>query len=272
MSPNIDKQEMRNYLLGTLVQDRRAAIEESILRDAQVYEELLIIEEELIDQYLANNLSPSERDQFETHFLITAERQKNLRFGRLLKGYLTSQSVAVPAENIPAAVSQGDNAAPAPTFFSFAARGTLLAASAAVVAGLAILLAVCWFATRRHAQGVVQEASALVVPVTLVPGTLRSGDAVTQPVPLPPKGVNVKLELQVSDPIYQNYKSELLRESKSVQSADKLKVEQKGDQPIVPWTIAGEVLRPGDYQVKLSGVLDSGQDEFIDNYSFRVSK
>ena len=32
----------------------------------------------------------------------------------------------------------------------------------------------------------------------------------------------------------------------------------------------GEMLSPGDYQVKLSGVLDSGADEFIDNYSFRV--
>ena len=267
---------MRNYLLGTLVQDSRAAIEESILRDAQVYEELLIIEEELIDQYLTNNLSPSERDQFETHFLITAERQKNLRFGRLLKRYLTSQAVAVPAKNFSAAVSQRENSAPAKTFLPFAgstaARRALLAASAAVVAGFAVLLVVCWFATRRHEQRVVQQDSALVVPVTLLPGTLRSGDAVTQRVPLPPKGVSVKLELQVSNLSYQKYKSELLRESKSVQSANELKVEQKGEQHIVPWTITGEVLSPGDYQVKLSGVLDSGHDEFIDNYSFRVGK
>ena len=40
----------------------------------------------------------------------------------------------------------------------------------------------------------------------------------------------------------------------------------------MPLTITGETLRPGDYQVKLSGVSDSGQDEFIDNYTFRVTK
>ena len=46
--------------------------------------------------------------------------------------------------------------------------------------------------------------------------------------------------------------------------------EAKGEQRIVPFTVTGEMLSPGDYQVKLSGVLDSGADEFIDNYSFRV--
>jgi hypothetical protein len=49
-------------------------------------------------------------------------------------------------------------------------------------------------------------------------------------------------------------------------------METKGAQQIVPLTITGERLSPGDYQVKLSGVSESGQDEFIDNYSFRVTK
>ena len=84
LTPNIDKREMRDYLLGNLDAERRAAIEESILCDPGIYEELLVAEEELIDQYVTNNLSPSEREQFETKFLITAERQKQLRFGRLL--------------------------------------------------------------------------------------------------------------------------------------------------------------------------------------------
>jgi hypothetical protein len=52
--------------------------------------------------------------------------------------------------------------------------------------------------------------------------------------------------------------------------SDELRLEAKGEQSIVPFTITGEMLSPGDYQVKLSGVLDSGADEFIDNYSFRV--
>ena len=263
---------MRDYLLGSLAEDRRAALEESILSDPGVYEELLVIEEELIDQYLGNNISPSERYQFETHFLITAERQRNLRFGRLLKRYLTSQPVVVPAEDIPAAVSQREK--PAPAKFPFAggtfARGPFLAVAAAVVAALALIVLLCWVATRRPEQHAVQQDSSRVIPVTLMPGSVRSGGAVTQRVSVPPKGVNVKLELQVTDRIFKNYKSELFRENESVQTADELKTDPNGDPHIVPWTIPGEVLSPGDYQVRLSGVLDSGQDEFIDNYSFRV--
>src|SRR5690242_12936724 len=112
---------MRNYLLGNLEVDRRAALEERILCDPGVYEELLVSEEELIDQYLGNNLSPSERQQFENHFLITAEREKNLRFSRLLRRYLDSQPASSAPVEIPVAVRQHETPAPAKTFLPFAA-------------------------------------------------------------------------------------------------------------------------------------------------------
>ena len=50
MNPKIDSQEMRNYLLGALEADSRMKLEERILSDPEVYEELLVVEEELIDQ------------------------------------------------------------------------------------------------------------------------------------------------------------------------------------------------------------------------------
>ena len=99
---------------------------------------------------------------------------------------------------------------------------------------------------------------------------MRSEGVVTQRVKVPPKGTDVKLELQLTNTSFHTYKSQLFRENESLQTTDALKMEAKGDQHIVPITIAGEILSPGDYQVKLSGVLDTGQDEFIDNYSFRV--
>src|SRR6185369_9159745 len=127
---------MRNYLLGTLEVDRRAALEERILSDPQFYEELLVSEEDLIDEYVTNKLSPSERQQFETDFLITAERQNNLRFGRLLRRYLDSQPIFVPRDEMPVTAGRQDEIdAPATKFFSFAAgsyaRGATLAVSMA---------------------------------------------------------------------------------------------------------------------------------------------
>ena len=74
-----------------LDRDHKTQFEERILTDPSVYEELLVDEEELIDQYVAGELSALEQKQFESHFLITPERQKNLRFGKLLYKYATSQ-------------------------------------------------------------------------------------------------------------------------------------------------------------------------------------
>lgn len=142
---------MRSYLLGTLAADHRTAFEERILCEPEIYKELLLTEEELIDQCLAGDLSQTERNQFEAHFLITAERQKNFRFGKLLKQYLNSQP-PLSSENISAA------------------------------------------------------------------------PPVEKPAP--------------------------------AQSSQ----------------LPAEIVSPGDYQGRLSGVLDSGQDEFIDNYSFGVSE
>lgn len=272
MSPNIDKEEMRNYLLGTLAADRRTELEESILCDPEVYEELLLNEEELIDQYVAGSLSNLEKHQFETHFLITAERQKNLRFGRLLKKYFNSQPAFLP-RSVPVAVGPAGKTAPANKTFPFPlalfGTGPALAISAAVLLCVGIVFCY-WLVARGPATRAVQQDTSRLMVVTLAPGSTRSSGT-TRRVTVPTKGVDVKLELEIANYRFQNYKSELFRESQRLDTQNELKMQARGEQHIVPLTISGEMLSPGDYQVKLSGVLESGQDEFIDNYSFRVT-
>lgn len=262
---------MRNYLLGILEVDRRTEFEEKILSDPDIYEELLVNEEELIDQYVAGSLSTLEKHQFETHFLITAERQKNLRFGRLLKRYLHSPP-ALAHENVPVPVGHAENIAPAnrlfPLFLASFGRGPVLAVSAALVLCLGLIFCY-WISARRPAASAIRQNNSRLMVVTITPGSTRSSGT-TERVTVPPKGVDVKLELEVANRSFNKYRSELIRESESLDTQDELKVETRGDQHFVPLTIAGDMLSPGDYQVKLSGVLDSGQDEFIDNYSFRV--
>ena len=101
MKPEIERQELRAYLFGTLDGDHKTQFEERILTEPDAYEELLLVEEELIDQYLAGDLSTVEQQQFESHFLITAERQKNLRFGQLLQQYADSHINLTEEPSIP---------------------------------------------------------------------------------------------------------------------------------------------------------------------------
>ena len=261
-------QEIKDYLLGTLELDRRTRLEERILCDPEAYEELLFVEEELIDQYVAGALSKLEQHQFETHFLITAERQKNLRFGRLLKKYLNS------GQNFQLAVGDAGQTATTkrslPFYLGPFGPKPALAFSAVAVALIGIIF-LCWLVIRKPGETTSQQTVQRVMVITLTPGSTRSGGT-TPRVTIPPKGVDVKLELELTNTSFQYYKSQLFRETQPLQTRNELKMETKGAQHIIPLTIAGAILSPGDYQVRLSGVLDSGEEEFIDNYSFRVTE
>ena len=259
MNPEIERQELRAFLLGTLDGDHQTQFEERILTEPTVYEELLLVEEELIDQYVAGDLPALEQQQFESHFLITAERQKNLRFGKLLQKYADSHL----------------NLTQEPQIQSFAlpqkpARRWAWVGIFAAILGCAGIMFVRGLVNKREAAGVVQPNTSRMMTVTLAPGTAGTERSNTQRVIFSPKGAEVKLELELKNPTFHNYKSELFRENKSLQISDELKLEAKGEQHVVPFTVTGEMLSPGDYQVKLSGILDSGANEFIDNYSFRV--
>ena len=269
LSPNADKEEMRAYLLGTLDSALKTEIEEKILYAPEVYEELLMVEEELIDQYVVGGLSELERRHFEAHFVVTAERQNHLRFGQLLKRYLNSHPIADPAA---AATSHVEKNAPAPKPFMF--PPSLVNSSSLItfcVVGVVLLglALVGWFTVGRSTGRLTQRHVEPAVVVTLAPGSITTGRDTARQVNVPPKGYNLKLELEVKSASFRNYRFELFRENKPVQTSAALPIEAKGEQYVIPLTIVGEVI-PGDYQVKLSGVSDSGIDEFVQNYSFRV--
>ena len=262
---------MRDYLLGTLDPDRRAKLDERLLREPEIYEEVLAAEEELIDEYVTGDLSKLEQHQFETHFAITVERQRKVRFGSLLKKYATTHPSRIADD--PVAANQIGKIAPAKKrspFFLPLMRRPALAYSAAVALVLTLLF--LWVLSRGPSDYQVSEqGTSDLITATLTPGSTRSSGT-TNRVNLPPKGrFRVRLDLELTNTSFNNYKSELFRESKSLLTNDELKTTARGAQQVVPVIIAGEILSPGDYQLKLSGVLDSGADEFIDNYSFRVT-
>ncbi|HEX6716602.1 MAG TPA: hypothetical protein VF088_05795 [Pyrinomonadaceae bacterium] len=252
MNPEIEKEGLRNYLLGNVDSARRTQLEERILSEPRVYEELSIVEADLVDQYLEGGLTELEQQQFETHFLIDPERQRNLRFGQLLKRY------AVAHQSAPASPPFQR-----PRF----GRRPVLVFSAAVVALFGIVV-LTWLVTRSTTQTNVHGGIPISEVVKLTPGATESGSA--PHVKVPPKGYDVTLELEVGNTSFRNYKSELFRGNRSLKTIQDLRMQEKDEQHVVPLTITGEILSPGDYQVRLSGLSDSGAAEFINNYSFHV--
>lgn len=246
---------MREYLLGTLEADQRSALQERILSDPQVYEELLAAEKELIDQYEAGGLSKQEQQQFETHFLDTAARQKNLRFGQLVNGRLNS--------------TLASKAAPAPFYLAAFRKAPILAVSGALAIWLGLVF-FSWQLAQESAEDLVKQSASGLVVVTLSPGS-TSTTGTTQLLTLPTRDADVKLELELTNTGFHNYKSELFRGSEALDTRDGLEVEAKGDRHVIPVIFTGGSLSPGEYRLKLSGIQNSGSDQFVDNYSFRVT-
>jgi anti-sigma-K factor RskA len=82
--------EIRKYLLGTLVEESRRGVEERLMTEEAFLEELTLVEGELIDDYVDGRLGVEERAGFEQHFLATEERRAQLRLTRALGRYATS--------------------------------------------------------------------------------------------------------------------------------------------------------------------------------------
>lgn len=118
--------------MGQLTDGAREEIEEDLLTNAELFEELLVVEDELIDEYLGGKLDPEERASFETHFLATSERHEKLRFGQAFNKYLSSQAASSAVRELKPSRGQW---AWTQTFFSSPLR---IAACALVVLGIAL--------------------------------------------------------------------------------------------------------------------------------------
>jgi len=78
---------LRQYLLGELSDDSRQRVEETLLADDDFYQELLIAEDELVDEYLAGTIPAGGRERFERHFLVTSARRRKLAFASAFRKY-----------------------------------------------------------------------------------------------------------------------------------------------------------------------------------------
>jgi hypothetical protein len=72
------------YLLGDLAEEQQVAIEDRAFSDKDYLALVTAVENDLIDEYVRRELSESERRQFETRFLASAERRKRVEFAKAL--------------------------------------------------------------------------------------------------------------------------------------------------------------------------------------------
>ena len=265
----VNEQEMRDYLLGGLTSGRRAELEALAQADENLREEFLALEEELVDQYLAGVLTVDECRSFEAGILTTERGQQKLHFAQLFERYRNSNLAVEPlaVHSVPAP-NKPPTPTPSPLFSTFY-RNPTFAVLSIVVVGLLITL-VCWtLVGPSRGTGVAGLVLGNEVVVKLAPDSTRSGSDVNR-VTAQAKNTQIKLVLELTKSDFKKYKIKLVRENQTIDFQEELKTESKDTHYFIPVVVTSEKLTPGDYKLKLCGVLDSGQPSTVDNYSFRV--
>jgi tetratricopeptide (TPR) repeat protein len=95
-----DEKRLRCYLLDDLPEDEQLAIGERLLTDPAYLEQLQIVEEDLIDDYLRDKLSPRDRLRFRQQFNTPARRHK-IQLASAFRDYInTLPSAEEPAPSL----------------------------------------------------------------------------------------------------------------------------------------------------------------------------
>lgn len=79
-----EQNRLRQYLLGELSETDEEKVERRLLSDDQYFEEMEVVENELIDQYAQGELPGEQGGQLERYFLRSPVRQQKLAFARAL--------------------------------------------------------------------------------------------------------------------------------------------------------------------------------------------
>ena len=273
MGLQVEEQDiLRRYLLGELPAESQRSLEERLMTDGELYDELLMAEDELVDQYLAGALSGPVREAFERRFLAIPECRQKLSFASALRKQIAAAEQPQP---------EAEKSAPPPPVRTSplhilfqpgrpAVSWALAAVILLTVTAGAFLIVRAW----RGRDAGRTEIAARVYTAELKPGAVRrSGEEMRRLAP--PENVNVvRLNLESPSGDGRGYRAILLADDgRTLLSRDNLEARAEGGALYVPFDVPAELLTRGDYRVKLSRLAaDGATPEDLASYSFRVSR
>src|SRR5215210_3678284 len=97
------------YLLGELPEEQQVEIEDRAFADKDYLASITAVENDLIDEYVREELSEADRRKFENRFLASAERRKRVDFARALVNVAFEATAAKKPDRAPAAISWRDS-------------------------------------------------------------------------------------------------------------------------------------------------------------------
>jgi hypothetical protein len=268
---------IRRYLLGRLDEARREQFEERFVKDAEFREAALIVEEELIDDYLAGLLPTDEQTHFDAHYLSGPRQQQEVTLARAIREYALNNAAAMPAV---------EPKAPRRKLLDIlTGRGRLPALVVATLLLVAVAGPLLWWVStwqgnrpqlvnaaavaRLNKQPYSAEPS-LSVPLTdFLNRTVGQG----QKFAVPANIEIVQLQLALPATSYQSYQVTLrVTDGAELFTISDLSAQQTEAGRLLNLRLPARLLTPRDYTLSLSGRTTDGRAESVADYYFRVLK
>src|ERR1700742_2104839 len=130
-----------SYLLKELPDADMERFEEECFGQEEWPAQVEVVEDELIESYLCNGLTPERRQRFERHYLITPARQERVMMEAALLRYAGGRNAAPQVTDVPAA--PGPKKIGIFSIFRRASSKPLRMAAAAAV--VALIAGALWF-------------------------------------------------------------------------------------------------------------------------------
>jgi hypothetical protein len=250
------------YLLGQLPEEEQDRVEDRYAVDEDFFEELLIIETELIDQYVKDELPGRARQQFETYFLSSPSRFERLDTARTMMRWLATAPVSTTQPSTHReARSWFQNLSP------FWKNRTLQLATG--IAIVAVVFASSWAIIRnfQHSREAPQRLS-----FELISNAVRSTNEL-RTLEIRPGVSLIEFHLYLDRSVQGRFNATFqTAPGKIVQTAPGLEAQPTTSGKAVIVSLPSNLFSTGDYFVTLADENDKGTSDIASEYQFRVVK
>jgi len=265
---------LREFLLGKVDDEERARIESLFLTDSEAREKVLVIEQELIEDYLEDNLTVEDKQEFLLRYGQTAAQRQQLRITEAIKNWALKENAAV--QTVPTEVSTWRR------LRTILRLKPAFVIPIAVAAMIAIVVAGIWLNTRMKRAALEQELAQLNTPERLreVPAQM----VVLELSPVAVRSAQLQAELKksadtrlielhlpwVQKERYPTYRAEVYRVGgDELFSMPNVQAETDGRYQIRT-RLPAYIFTRGQYLVRLTGIDPGGAAGITEEYTFTV--
>lgn len=257
----IKDEYLRQYVLGTNDPESQQHFEERLLSDQNLLEQLSIVEDQVVCDYLAGSLSEVEKEKFENRFLTSTDGKQELQFFRAIRHHAKNRPPAFERKPLPRSWKR---------FLPAFLRGETPWLRLSFATAILILVFVGLLAFFRKPF----NEHGPVFTTALVPGQIRViGGRKMNVVEVPPATEVINLQLAIGEVSAGSFQASMFTDTgEEVFTKDGLQAESLPDGKFVSLRIPSHILKAGDYRLRLKASVPGDGVEEVASYSFRVTK